>query len=274
MLGFGSVAQLPLCVTSIAVTYSLTADKGTLTLNGQPGGLTPELEIGASALSLSGQAATFALTFGAGAGALSLSGQASPLTPEIEATAAALTLTGQSALFSLTLSADAGSLSLSGEASPLTPELEADTVATLSLTGQWAWLEFVAGPGGGTEKAKGPKVRKKVALRQRTIEVEKDGRKKKVGYVDRFAPPPPPPPPPPLEIIPDWLFPDVAQQAEPQPDPINVPLLGYPDLLSIRAEIEAADDERDALDAMAIFDQMFEDTAMGELNKFLAQLAE
>lgn len=59
----------------------------------------------------------------------------------------------------------------------------------------------------------------------------------------RFAPPRPPPP---LEIIPDWLSsPDIIEA--PEPDPVEFPRIGYSDPLALKAEIEAAEDERDAM---------------------------
>lgn len=292
----------PQALATFAQPDTLVADYGTLTLSGQSATLNLNVVVDYGTLTLAGQAALFPTDIVAGYGTLTLTGGDAGLAVAtlMVADKGDLTLAGQDATFALTAVVDYGTLTLAGSNIPLTfasdpgvltlqpktvdfyIDLSADYGAltltgedlnaqfnavfehgTLTLTGGDTNFELATPRGGGPEKRV---KRKEVRLRSRTIEVEKDGRKKKVDYVERFAPPPPPPP---LELIPDWLFPDVPPQPAPQPAPVNTPLLGYSDPLKIVAEIQAAEDERDA---MAIIEQIG-DPALDELNDFLAKLA-
>lgn len=265
LLGAG-VGTLTLTGQAATLNASMVAGNGTLTLTGQDATLSVATLMAADygTLTLTGQAATLNLSMVAGSGNLTLAGQSAGFAYLSDY--GQLTLTGQSANFNFNFVCDYGTLTFSAQDAQLTynPTLTAD-YGTLTLTGSTD-TNFTNRPpdGASGNRRKGSK-RKEVRLLQRTIEVEKDGRKKKVGYIDRFAPPPPPPP---LELIPDWLFPDVKPAPEPI-EPIETPLLGYSDPLAIVSEIEAAEDERDA---MAILDQI-EDPAVVELNAFLARLS-
>lgn len=258
--GYGT---LTLSGQDATVLLTQSADYGTLTLTGYDAGLSVATLMDAEKgdLTLTGQDATFSFTVVVESGTLTLTGSNIPLT--FASDPGTLTLQPRDANFYIDLAADKGDLTLTGE------DLNAQFVAvfdagTLTLTGGNTNFEIGTPRGGG--KLKKRVERKEVRLRHRTIEIEKDGKKKKVDYVDRFAPPPPPPP---LELIPDWLFPDVPPQPAAQPQPIETPLLGYSDPLNILAEVQAAEDERDA---MAIIEQIG-DPALDELNDFLAKLA-
>lgn len=180
----------------------------------------------------------------------------------MNADAGSLTLAGLNATFQIIFNAAPGTLAFSSANTRLDLQIEPGT-SGLSLTPivNGAELSISALAGSGASK----KHRKPIALRKRTIEVEKNGRKVRVPYLDRFAPPPPPPP---LELIPDWLSAPPVRVA-PEPEPIEFPALGYADTLSLKNEIENAEDERDAI---AII-EMIEDPALQELNAFLAELS-
>ena len=231
MLGFGAVGKYPVAAERPLVTDTLTADKGDLTLTGQDAILI--------------------------------------VATVMDAEKGDLTLTGQDAVRDVDLAGASGLLTLTGQASALDLDFSADH-GDLTLTPIPWGANFEIRPPDGANGSRKKADRKEVRLRKRTIEIEKDGKKKRVYYVDRFAPPPPPPP---LELIPDWLG-DVPAVAPDPVEPVGFPLLGYADPLALKAEIENAEDERDAIEALSIINQMVGDPAMDTLNAFLAELSQ